>query len=623
MKKYKLLLLSLSLMTIAGGCDWLDVDPELGLSDEDVFSTYKNYCQYFDYIFTTETDYTPLNIHEGYPMYVDYNSRRFSFVATTDAADAGRLLRAQQEVKIGNLSQETVSDFSFGGDRPIAEAMFKIIHVANRSIDNIGLLTNARPTERADILGQAYFVRGYAHFVLCRFFGGMPYINEASRDDWDMERLSAHDTYTLAAEDMYTAYQYLKDAGKMRRDAAPGVAGHLNASDMDRPSGCTALAMRARALMYAASPLNNERGIADWQDAADAYALALSTALENQYMLQDAGEYTDNFFGKTSTNEVLWGYAHSGKPTLSSFSGITCYPQSYYTNASGICPTQNFVDRYETIYGDPLETEEERAAAVLAGHYNEQNPYANRDPRLELTILHDRSTTPYVEGFVNIHCIPSAEPEEKWTWPTTKISSVNQAFGIPWGTNDKKGYTNTGYYCRKQWRGARGDKDKSYYLLSPMARLAELYLGYAECVNEVSGPSGTAGSVALTAVEAVNTVRHRIGMPDVLDKFTGSADAFRERIRNERCVELAYEDNHYYFDIRRWKIAPELMTKVLYGMYIKACDEDTEHPVGRIYERRPIPSNRQGTWKNCMYTWPFPDSEANKLLKFVNNERWQ
>ena len=608
----------ISLLAVAGGCNWLDVDPELGLSDEDVFSTYKNYRQYFDYIFTTETDYTPLNIHEGYSMYVDYNARRFSFVATTDAADAGRRLRAQDEVKIGKLSQETVHDFSFGGGRPIAEAMFKIIHVANRSIENIDMLTNARPSERADLLGQAYFVRGYAHFVLCRFYGGMPYIDEASKDDWDLERLSAYETYRLAAADMYKAYGYLKEAGKMRRDAAPGVAGHLNASDMDRPSGCAALSMRARALMYAASPLNNQNGTQDWEDAAAAYAEALSAALENQYALQEADEYTDNFFGKSSTNEVIWGYAHSGKPTLSSFSGITCYPQSYYSNASGICPTQNFVDKYETIYGEPLETEADRDAAAAAGHYNPQNPYVGLDPRFDLTILHDGSKTPYVSGVVNIHYDPARS-----AWPTTSISSVNQAFGIPWGSNDSKGYTNTGYYCRKQWRGARGDKDKSYYLLSPMARLAELYLGYAECVNEAYGPMGKAGDVTLTAVDAVNVVRHRIGMPDVLGKFTGSADAFRERVRNERCIELAFEDNHYYFDIRRWKTAPECMTKKLYGMYVEACAVDAEHPAGRKYERRPIPENRQCTWKDCMYTWPFPDDEANKLVKFINNDRWQ
>ena len=619
MKRYRLFLGLLFPLALATGCNWLDVDPELGLSDEEVFSTYKNFCQYFDYIFSTNTDYTPMNIHEAYPMYVDYNDRRFALVTTTDAADAGRVLRAQTEVKIGKLSQETVSDFSFSTKRrPIAAAMFKIIHVANRSIENIGLLTNARPEEKSDLLGQAYFVRGYAHFALCRFYGGMPYLDEASKDDWDLPRLSSGETYRLAAADMYRAYEYFKEAGKMRRDAAPGVAGHLNAADMDRPGGCAALALRARALMYAASPLSNENGVQDWKDAAEAYALALSEALANQYSLLEDYEYTDNFFGKSATNEVIWGYAHSAKPNINSFSGILCYPQSYYPNASGICPTQNFVDRYETKYGDPLETPAQRTAAEAAGHYSEQNPYVDRDPRFELTILHDGSKTPYVSGVVNIHFDPV-----RGTWPNTSISTVSQAFGIDWSSSDSKGYTNTGYYCRKQWRGARGDKDKSYYQLSPMARLAELYLGYAECVNEVSGPGGTAGGMGLTAIQAVNTVRQRIKMPDVKAEYTGSADAFRERIRNERCIELAYEDNHYYFDIRRWKTAPQQMTQTLYGMYVEACDVDTEHPAGRRYERRPLPSNRQCTWKDCMYTWPFPDSEANKLVRWVNNERWQ
>jgi len=172
------------------------------------------------------------------------------------------------------------------------------------SIENIDKLTNAKPQEKADLLGQAYFARGFAHFVLCRFYGGMPYIDRTDYDDWDLERLSAYETYVRAAEDFQTAYTYLKEAGKMRRDALPGVAGHLTASDIGRPNGCTALAFRARALLYAASPLNNREGSADWQKAADACAEALRVALEWQYALQPWESYTDNFFGMALTNEV-------------------------------------------------------------------------------------------------------------------------------------------------------------------------------------------------------------------------------------------------------------------------------------------------------------------------------
>lgn len=600
-------------------CNFLEVDPELGLTEEDVFSTYKNYRLYFDYTMHKHSDINYLNIHEGYPMFVDFSNLRFAFSATTDAADAGRLLRAQKEIKNCKLTEATCNEFSFGSSRPIAKAMFKIIRIANRSIENIDKLKNAKPQEISELLGSAYFVRGYAHFVLCRFYGGMPYIDESQKESWDLERLSANETYRLAAKDLYKAYEYLKDAGKMRRDAVPGVAGHLAASDMNRPSGCAALAIRARALMYAASPLNNINGKEDWVEAADACGLALSTALEWQYSLLKAYEYTDNFFGKSSTNETLMGYAHAAWGNTSTLSGIFAYPMSNYGNASGVCPTQNFVDKYETEDGMPLNTEADRAAAIEAGSYNEQNPYARRDPRFDMTILHDGSTTPYVSGVVNIHYDPDTD-----SFPLTDISGVTSAFGIKWGTKDgTQGYSNTGYYLRKQWRGARSDKDVKYTYLDPVVRLAELYLSYAECVNEAYGPDGKTVNCNVSALEAVNIVRRRIGMPDVRSEYTADQSKFRERIHNERNVELAFEGNHYYFDIRRWKTAPESMSQTLMGMYVEKCEVSADYPAGRKYERRAIPSNRQCIWKDCMYWWPFPDEEANKLVVFRNNEKWQ
>ena len=618
-KRFRISIVLCALLSCVS-CNFLDVDPELGITEEEVFSTYKNYKLYFDYIYYKDSSINKWNIHEAYPMFMDFNTRRFAFVSTTDAADAGRLLRAQQQVKIGKITQETCGDFTISSDyRPFFTAMFKVIRIANRSIENIGKLTNAKPAEKADLLGSAYFARAYAHFALCRFMGGMPYIAESQKDDWDLPRLSSHETYTLAAEDFYRAYEYLKEAGKMRRDARPGVAGHLAAADMDRPSGCTALAMRARSLMYAASELSNQNGVEDWKDAAEAYGLALATALEWGYELLPLEQYSDNFYGKESTNEVLWGYAHQSKPNGTSLSGILAYPQSYYGNGSGICPTQNFVDKYETKDGYPLNTEADRAVAISKGSYNEQNPYANRDPRFELTILHDGSTTPYVEGVVNIYYDPLLAE-----YPATRISSTTALFGGEWGAHDgTKGYSNTGYYLRKQWRGARGDKDVSYVFLDPLVRLGELYVSYAECVNEAYGPHDRTAACDVTAVEAINIVRSRVNMPDVRSEYTGSKDAFRERIRNERNVELAFEGNNYYYDIRRWKIAPQTMTQTLMGMYIESCTPSAQYPNGRKYERRAIPDPRQGTWKDYMYYWPLPDSEADKLVNFKNNERWQ
>ena len=109
-----------------------------------------------------------------------------------------------------------------------------------------------------------------------------------------------------------------------------------------------------------------------------------------------------------------------------------------------------------------------------------------------------------------------------------------------------------------------------------------------------------------------------MGQCSFADKYTADKDVFRERLRNERCVELAFEGHHYYFDIRRWKTAPQLLNQTLYGMYIESIDNSAEYPLGRKYEVRPLPDNRQGVWKDYMYYLPFPDTEAYKMKNFVN-----
>ena len=111
-------------------------------------------------------------------------------------------------------------------------------------------------------------------------------------------------------------------------------------------------------------------------------------------------------------------------------------------------------------------------------------------------------------------------------------------------------------------------------------------------------------------------------MPPVQDRFSSDKESLRERIRNERCVELAFEGHHYYLDTRRWKTAPELMSRTLMGMRVEIVPVSEEYPVGRKYIRKPIPENRQSKWKDEMYYFFFPSSEANKMKNFVNNPSW-
>ncbi len=606
-------------MSATNACNYLDINPEQGISEEDVFSSYKNAKAFFDTVY--DGDYSSgdnQNILLGFPLYLDFHALRWSWYDLTDAADCGRLVRSQS-IRLGNLGSNTTMFLTFEKSRrPIADVMFRLIRICNKTITNIDMLKNAKPEEKTELLAEAYFVRGFCHFVLVRYFGGMPYINKVltGDDSWDMARLPAAETLRLCAEDFDKAYELFAEIGLMRRDALPGQPGHLDGVNMDHPTGVIAKSFKARALLYAASPLNNLNGKADWEDAAIACAEAIELAEMWQYELLPAEKWNDNFYGPKYNNEAIWLFSNRQTNKNGNYSGLYCLPQSQYSNAGGTCPTQNFVDKFETADGYPLNTEADRQRAIAAGSYKDQDPYSNRDPRFYKTIVYDGCITTGAPGGINIYYDPATKK-----YPTTSLDGTNQDFGIAWGTKDSKGYSCTGYYLNKCWDGRYGTAPATNHT-DPLIRLAELYLNYAEAVNEAYGPRGTAGNLTLTAVDAINKIRRRVNMPDVKAEFTTDTDTFRDRIRNERNVELAYEGHHYYLDIRRWKIAPETMTQTLMGMYIEKVNVSTEYPKGRKYTRTPLPANRQSTWKNAMYYIPFPIEEANKMQNFVNNEIW-
>ena len=220
----------------------------------------------------------------------------------------------------------------------------------------------------------------------------LPYQGSRTKRCVGYSKIIKHECLTRIAQDFDSSYYFFNLAGKVRRDPPLGVAGHLDydAYQMYRPNGMAALGYKSRALLYRASPLNTEGGT-DWQEAADASWQALKVALDNGVTLLTMANRKQNFYGSMVTDECLWTYSF-GTLTWSGGwpSTITnCGMQALYNGVfgastgsnSGVCPTQNFVDKYETLNGEPLNTQADRDAATAAGHYNEQDPYTNRDPR--------------------------------------------------------------------------------------------------------------------------------------------------------------------------------------------------------------------------------------------------
>ena len=633
MKKFRNILLISAALVSAAGCHFLDVDPELGVTEEEVFGTYKNFR---NFLYGAYDANDPLNLGLGSPMRVDMCRTRIALISTTDASDPCRYGNAHNQWKVGVLKEQVLGRYTFDDedwtsssrDMPIAKAMFKAIRIANMALEHESYLQNVDQNLKDDLIGQAHFIRAYAHFTLVRYFGGMPYLDKvlSGDDEWDMTRLTSWETLQKAAEDFETAYQYMKKAGTMRRDPGPGRPGNLEHEDQARPNGCAAIALKARTLLYAASPLNNTRGEADWIAAAEAAATAINECEANEYYLLPLDNYDDLFWGYRFHNEGIWNKSiGSKKANTQDFWGYFAKPQCpSASSTSGMCPTQNFVDRYETEWGDPLYPEEQRAAAKAKGHYNDQDPYSHLDPRFYKTIIFDGATTDYCDK-INIYYDTENGNYPASTFSTSK-GDVTSVFGQNWFSNptsstSSPSYTN--YYLKKYWNGQLGNANcTAYYTTDNLIRMAEVYLNYAEAVNEAYGPDGKVAGCQYSAVDAVNIVRERAEMPGVLTEYKSSKDIFRERIQNERCVELAYESEHYWFDIRRWKIGSRVMNQTLYGMYIETCPVDADHPNGKRYTRLALPSERQCLWREYMYWIPWPKREVNKMKNFVNNPAW-
>ncbi len=170
------------------------------------------------------------------------------------------------------------------------------------------------------------------------------------------------------------------------------------------------------------------------------------------------------------------------------------------------------------------------------------------------------------------------------------------------GGND---YSPTGYIARKNMGlGAWSSGNRA----NSMLRLAEIYLDYAEALNE-SSPGDP------EVLEYINLVRNRAGIPEYgsseLEAPVGK-DAMREAIRKERRVELAFE-NVRYFDARRWKIAEEVFDGPTIGLDINAPD------INNFYNKVPFETR---IFDKRHYLWPIPQDEININTKLVQNTGW-
>jgi hypothetical protein len=428
---------------------------------------------------------------------------------------------------------------------------------------------------------EAKFLQAFFYFELLKRFGGVPIVNHKLQiiEDYDYMVTAKRDSFSRCVNYIATlcdsAAKYL-----------PVKQTEVANTDWGVPTKGAALALKARTLLYAASDLFNQTGNANpvigytdsrrterWIRAAVANKAILNLMSAVPYSFQST--YPALFLLKTvRSNEVIFEKRYPASNTFETLN----YPIGYQTGKTGTCPTQNLVDSYEMTNGNTFDWSNAAMAA---------NPYANRDPRLSQTVIVNNSI-----------------------WKSTNVQLWQG------GVNGKPIYhaSKTGYYLKKYvdeslnlTTGLTSAKQWIYF------RLSEIYLNYAEAMNEAYGPSAT-DTLKISALQSVNAVRTRAGIAMPAFPVTLTKEVLRDKIRNERRVELAFED-HRYWDVRRWKIAGNSLGAVIRGVIILKDNNG-------IFTYTPFDLEKR-VFDQKMYLYPIPQSEIVKGNgNMVQNPGW-
>ena len=430
----------------------------------------------------------------------------------------------------------------------------------------------AKENTKADVYnrieGEARFFRAYSYYLLTFFFGDVPLIDEPQTD------ISEKPVKTPKSEIIEFILSELETSSQLLPNSYSG-------DDIGRITSGAALAIKARTALFDSN----------WNDAADACQRIINSGV---YSL--VGSY-NSLFGYDSENsqesilEVQYSRVNSrthGTPValLSRMGGG-------YSNK---VPSQSLVDSYYCTDGLPIN---------ISPLYDGANPFKNRDPRLAATVVTPGSI------FAGYQFETHPDSTKCWDYNSTPaVRRTNQDVTNPYATF-------SGYCWRKytgESREYKGDSEMNVILV----RYAEVLLMYAEAKNEMN-------QMDQSAYTAFNLVRKRVNMPEVSGK---SQAEMRSLVRQERKVELAMEGLRFY-DIRRWKIAEDVLQGSLYGRpfreykssYVPTFDADgIPHYDAyadklRVFDQRIFNPARD-------YLWPLPQKELDINTNLIQNPEY-
>lgn len=583
--------------------EYLDRAPEADISEDEAYSTFRSFQGFVEELYMCTPDYTKATWDADWQLadeVIATTNNPWRMCTHMDNGDYWCWYNGNgwSQSYLHGCSGGRWSNNDGWGNKSMWQGAWYGIRKANLGLANIDKLVDATQEERDIIKGQLLFFRGFFHFNLIQFFGGLPYVDKVLEvGNLTLPRLKYQEIAAKIAEDLEAAAELLP-ANWDDSPVGQATLGH----NWQRISKGVAYAYLGKNLLFAASPLMNResKGIAAYdqqlcKDAADAFAkcLALSDNGQARYKLSSWENYMENFYILSSAQKIP-GYEEALYTTpvfggTGDISGVW-FPSVLGGAGNCVSVSADYVENFGMANGLAITDE--------GSGYDPDDPWTGRDPRFYKVILYD-----------GVRVIQSAGNE------AARYANLYTGGNY---RNENTG-NRTGYVMIKFINLTGNQTDRIGRVVHPAwLRLADVYYMYAEAVLWGYGDAtvSTAPGYHLTAAAAVNKVRNRATVPDVDARYLDTQEHFMDMLIKERAVELMGEANIRFCDLRRWLIHTDMKYRLKTALDFDR-DPDTWKPLN-ITKR--VVVTRVAEEKH--YWLPLPTNQVNLYPQFSQNPGW-